>query len=280
MADLSRKQQTAENLLVEFRHVIIAFSGGVDSTLLAKLARSVLGKPNALAVTADSPSLAREDLREAESLARQLDLEYLVIKTAEVKRAEYQANTQARCYFCKQTLFEELEKLARLKSMRAVCYGVLADDQIQNRPGHRAALEYSVCAPLQQAGFTKAEVRALAKKLGLPNWDKPQNACLSSRIPHGELVTIGKLTQIEEAESILKVNGFRQVRVRHLGGHARIEVGADEVFRFNDAALCFMIDQSFSALGFTSIGVSRAGYREGGANAPVDEVSLSAFGRC
>lgn len=261
--------------------VVVAFSGGVDSTLLAAVARETLGRPNALAATADSPSLARADLSGAVALAAALDLEHVVVRTAEVSRPDYQENTPARCFLCKQALFEALGLLAQSRSIPAVVYGVLADDALAQRPGHQAALRYGVRAPLQEVGLTKAQVRIIARGMRLPNWDQPENACLSSRIPHGHAVTEAKLRQVEQAEACLRAQGFRQVRVRHLGGHARIEVGPGEVGRFQDARLRWAVGRAFEELGFHTVGVERDGYREGGADRGAsDEVLLQAIGHC
>lgn len=276
---LQDKLEHVKALMAGYGRVVVAFSGGVDSTLVAKLARDVLGRRKALAVTADSPSLAREDLEAARRLAADLDLEHLVIATHEVADVRYRVNTESRCYFCKQELFEELERLAETRGMSAVLYGAIADDLLAERPGQRAALAFGVRAPLQDAGLAKWEVRLLARSLGLPNWDRPQNACLSSRIPHGMVVTEEKLRQVEQAESVLRAQGFRQVRVRHLDAHARIEVGADETSRFHDPALCLAVARSFEALGFETVGVNRSGYRPGSADASlVDELLLTAIG--
>ena len=275
--NLCAKLEEVKRQIAECNRVVVAFSGGVDSTLVAKLARDVLGRRNALAVTADSPSLAREDLEEARRLAAGLDLEHLVIATHEVADARYRANTESRCYFCKQELFEELERLAETRGMPAVLYGAIADDRLAERPGQRAALAFGVRAPLQDAGLAKWEVRLLAKALGLPNWDRPQNACLSSRIPHGLAVTEEKLRQVEQAESFLRAQGFGQVRVRHFDTHARIDVGADETHRFHDAALCLAVARHFEGLGFETVGVNRRGYRPGGADqTATDEIFLGA----
>ena len=278
---LREKQQALDALLRRFGRVVVAYSGGVDSTLLAKVARDVLGRDNAPAVTADSASLAREDLSDAISLARTLDLEHLVVRTAETEDPIYQANTAARCYVCKRALFQELEVIAAARGASAVLYGVLADDVIADRPGHQAALEHGVQAPLQQAGLSKLEVRELARALGLSNWDRPQNACLASRIPHGSEVTPERLRRVETAEAFLREQGFRQVRVRDLGDRARIEVEPEAVRRFWDPSLRLATELALHAAGFRAVSLDRRGYRPGGADdAPADEILLHAIARC
>ena len=278
---VKEKLHQVKETIAGFGRVIVAFSGGVDSTVLAVLAQEVLGRDHVLAVTADSPSLSRADLEEAVRLARQRRLRHLVIPTHEVADSAYRANTEARCYICKHTLFEELEELAKARQIPVVLYGAIGDDQPAERPGQQAALQFGVRAPLQEVGLAKWEIRELAKRLGLANWDRPQNACLSSRIPHGDEVNEQKLGQVERAEALLRAEGFRQVRVRHLGTHARIEVGRNEISRFQDACLCQEIARRFETLGFATIGVDRAGYRSGGADTtPSDEVLLTAISKC
>lgn len=272
---LTEKLKQIEETLRGFERVLVAFSGGVDSTLLVALARQTLGRSGVLAVTADSPSLARAALEDACQLATRLDAEHLVIETSEVDTPAYRVNSALRCYFCKQELFERLKPLAAARGISVILYGAIGDDAHDARPGAAAAAAYGIRAPLQEVGLTKLDVREAARHLGLPNWDQPQNACLSSRVPHGLDITEQKLQQVERAEAFLLELGFRQVRVRHLGDHARIEVGREEVSRFEDPALCQRVARQITRLGFQSVGIDRAGYRSGGANKILeDELKL------
>jgi len=211
------------------------------------------------------------DLQEAQALAQALDLWHLVIETHEVEDPAYRANGASRCFVCKRELFTELETLAAAEGIATVLYGAIGEDQLETRPGQRAAAQFGVRAPLQEAGLAKWEIRELARALGLPNWDRPQNACLSSRVPHGRLVNEQTLRQVETAEAFLRAQGFRQVRVRHLGAHARIEIEPDQLARFQDDALRRRTLDAFIQAGFSTVAVDRRGYHPGGADHHTDD---------
>jgi uncharacterized protein len=251
---------------------LVAYSGGVDSVFLACVAREVLGEKS-LAAIADSPSLPRRELEEALAIGRQFNFPVRVVRTREFENPSYLANPDNRCYFCKHELFTELEPLARAGGFAVLAYGENATDAGDHRPGARAAAEFQVRAPLKEAGLTKAEIRELSAQLGLPTADKPQMACLSSRIPHGEEVTPEKLRMIEAAECVLRDLGFYDVRVRHhelkQGRLARIEVGPTEFRKFLADETIARAAAAFKELGYLHVTLDLRGYRRGSANEAV-----------
>lgn len=264
-----RKFEQLKSLLASCGRTLVAYSGGVDSVFLAKVAHEVLGD-RMLAVIADSPSLPRRELQEALELGRQFGFPVRVIKTSEMADANYTSNPVNRCYFCKTELFEELTKLA---GWETIVYGENASDVGDYRPGAKAAKEYRVRAPLKEVGLTKAEIRQLSAELGLPTADKPQMACLSSRIPYGEPVTAEALAMIEAAENVLRDAGFEEVRVRHHGNMARIEVGPAEIPAL--VAERGAIAAALQQIGYAYVTLDLLGYRRGSSNEVVLEKKAS-----
>jgi len=263
---LSIKEQRLIDLLGQLGGVIVAYSGGVDSSLLAYYARNVLAD-RALIVIAISPSLAGEELEAARAQALAFNWALIEIDTDEVARPEYQRNDAMRCYFCKAVLFERLDVLADKQGIHHVAYGANVDDLRDFRPGHKAAREHKVLSPLQEAALTKEEIRTLARKADLPSWDRPQAACLSSRFPTFTPVTIDGLAQVERAERYLHSLGFRQVRVRHHGDLARIEVDRDELPRLTgDRQLLAAVTSALVSIGYRQVELDMEGYRQGSSN--------------
>ncbi|MBI1741204.1 MAG: ATP-dependent sacrificial sulfur transferase LarE, partial [Candidatus Koribacter versatilis] len=221
--DLSRaaeKQQALFARLATLDSLLVALSGGADSAYLAWAAHRALGE-RVLSVTALSASFSLHDRQQAESFVRQTGIRHEFIHTAELENPSYVANNADRCYFCKAELFTELGRMAEQRGFAALAYGINADDTLDFRPGHRAASERKVLAPLLDARLSKAEIRALSREAGLPTWDRPASACLASRIPYGTFVTPETLARVEAGESVLRGLGFRQFRVRYYGSHAR-----------------------------------------------------------
>ncbi len=266
---MNEKFEKLKDLIKAFGSCVVAYSGGVDSTFLAFVAYQVLGK-KALAVIADTPSLPRRDLNEALDLAKKFGFSIKVIKTSEFENPNYVENSINRCYFCKHNLFEDLLPVARGGGYNVIFYGENADDIGDFRPGVKAAEEFNVRAPLKEVGLTKAEIRELSRLLGLPTADKPQMACLSSRIPYGEIVNPEKLKMVEEAENILRDLGFSDVRVRHhelkQGILARIEVSPDNIKKFFDNGAYVVVGQALKKIGYNYITIDLLGYRRGSMN--------------
>jgi uncharacterized protein len=257
-----------ECLLAELRSLpslIVALSGGADSAYLAWAAARALG-PKALSVTAISASYSAYDRQQVELFLRHTSIEHLFIETKEIFDPRYTANNSERCYFCKDELFAALDRLAGERKIAAIAYGINADDTSDFRPGHRAASEHRVLAPLLNVGMTKAEIRELSRVAELPTWDRPASACLSSRIPYGTKVTVENLAQIERGEAVLREMGFRQFRLRHHDALARIEIDREELPRALDPVVAAEIISRVKQVGDLEVTIDPNGYRQGSLN--------------
>ena len=262
---------TAERRLGELKSIVashgsalVAFSGGVDSSLALAVATRALPEGRVLAVTSNNETYLPSELEGAKAFARSLGVEHLVVNTRELDNPNYAKNPTNRCYFCKSTLYSDLVKMAEKKGYACVIDGANKDDEGDYRPGRRAAKELGVVSILAETGMTKAEVRGLAKYLGLPTWDKPALACLSSRFPYGQEITPEKLAQVAEAEEFMRSLGYEQVRVRHHGEIARLEIGPDEMERaFAEREA---ISSKLRTIGFLYVALDLGGYRSGSLN--------------
>jgi len=252
-----------QNLLKEMKSVLIAFSGGVDSTFLLKVAKDTLDE-NVLAVIAESPTFPQDEVEFAKEMCEKFGVKYQIIQTDEFKDENFVQNSKDRCYFCKSELFSKLKQISAQIGLTYVLDGSNYDDKSDYRPGNRAKNELGVRSPLMEVGLTKQDIRGLSKELGLPTWDKPSYACLSSRVPYGTKITEDILAKVGQGEKFLRSLGFRQLRVRHHGSICRIEVDQDSIAQVMD--LKDEISKKFEDLGYTYVTLDLKGYRTGSMN--------------
>ena len=264
-AETQVKYERLQTILRDMESVLVAYSGGVDSALLLKVAHDVLGM-RAKGAIASSPAYAAEETEEALAVAEQMGIPVITLETHELEDERYVVNDFNRCYFCKTELFSQLQPLAKQHNLRHIAYGVNKDDDGDFRPGQRAAREFSVRGPLKEAGMGKREIRVVARLLGVPVWDKPAMACFSSRIPYGNKVDVTTLRMIYKAEKLLRDLGFRQVRVRHHDKIARIEVERAELARLFEDEISRDVTDGLRKIGYMYVTVDLLGYRTGSMN--------------
>ncbi|HKP86548.1 MAG TPA: ATP-dependent sacrificial sulfur transferase LarE [Blastocatellia bacterium] len=270
---LEEKERRLRALLSSYGSAVIAFSGGVDSAYLAYVAHSEMGD-RALAVTGDSASYPTFQRELADRLTTEFGIRHEMLPTEEFEDPNYVNNPPNRCYYCKTELYAKLSELARGRGFEVICDGTNADDSRDYRPGRQAAREKGVRSPLLECGLTKADIRELSRRAGLPTWNEPASACLSSRVPYGQVVTIEKLSMVDRAEIALKQLGFIQVRVRHHGDVARIEVAEEEMPRALDQQMAARMAGALKALGFKYVALDLEGYRTGSLNEALDKPRL------
>ena len=263
---LENKLDNLKNILKKYESIVVGYSGGVDSTFLLKIATDTLGKKNVLGVTAKSETYPKAEFEESQRIAEKFGFRVKVIESSELEIENFAQNDVNRCYYCKKELFSLLRKIADEEGLRNVADGSNMDDLNDYRPGMKAAKEIGVVSPLKEAGFTKQDIRDLSKKMGLPTWDKPSFACLSSRFPYGTTITKERVSMIDDAENFLRSLGIKQLRVRYHDDIARIEVLPDDFNLFLDKDTSKTIVEKFKKLGFKYITLDLQGYRTGSLN--------------
>ncbi len=267
---MTEKLKKLRNILAKTDKAILAFSGGVDSALLLKIAHDVM-RDRVIAVTSESPIHPSIDLEDAKKVAANIGVKHLIVRTREMSKEDFLENPPHRCYICKKTIFSAIQQMASTQGIYVILDGSNADDDNDYRPGIQALEELDVRSPLKEAGFTKTEIRQLSQRLNLHTWNKPAMACLASRIPYGDRITVEKLKRIDKAETYLREQGFKEVRVRDHEGLARIEVNPDRIPLLVKTSTLEPIAETLKSLGYQYVTVDIQGYRTGSLNEVIDQ---------